>query len=126
MLLVVLATLFVTVAAECDLSGIGGASSKELGHRVCKLEEEMAVVERALQEVLQRIDLTIADESRSMEKRKNEFIRFGKRSGELEKGKNEFIRFGKRSNDFIGYVSPTLMDDQTMEKRKNEFIRFGK
>lgn len=41
----------------------------------------MAVVQRALQEVMQQTDTTMYDQETPMiNKRKNEFIRFGKRS----------------------------------------------
>jgi len=77
--------------------------------------------------------LAAADEIESPAyKRKNEFIRFGKRNDgnqglsdvASEKRKNEFIRFGKRKNEFIRFGRGGLDDSQ--EKRKNEFIRFGK
>ncbi|CAJ0918016.1 unnamed protein product, partial [Mesorhabditis belari] len=115
----------------------------EVQRRLCVLENEVRVLGNAMQEVLTRTDITLEEpKSESIEKRKNEFIRFGKRSAEpedmeMEKRKNEFIRFGKRKNEFIrfgkrknefirfGRSAPEMMDDGNMEKRKNEFIRFG-
>ncbi|EFO18677.1 hypothetical protein LOAG_09821 [Loa loa] len=46
-----------------------------------------------------RINDDLMNEPFQVDKRKNEFIRFGKRNGfmKFNKRKNEFIRFGKRS-----------------------------
>ncbi|CAD6187488.1 unnamed protein product [Caenorhabditis auriculariae] len=127
MLLAILAALFATVVADCDVSSFGEAN-KDLAVAVCRVEEQLHVVQNALQELLQRTDITIPDEEGvRMEKRKNEFIRFGKRSAENIKRKNEFIRFGKRKNEFIrfGRSDPLLLEELPTDKRKNEFIRFG-
>ncbi|CAI5454854.1 unnamed protein product [Caenorhabditis angaria] len=125
-LLAILVAFVSSISAECDVSTIPDAQ-KDLALRVCHLEDELSVVQRALQEVMQRTDITLDDAAPILNKRKNEFIRFGKRSGEVDKRKNEFIRFGKRKNEFIrfGRSDPALYDDVSMEKRKNEFIRFG-
>ncbi|GMT07276.1 hypothetical protein PENTCL1PPCAC_29450, partial [Pristionchus entomophagus] len=117
MLPIVMLSLLAGAVLSCDLTNVP-EGSKELAEKVCTLEQEMRVIERVLQELLQRTDITISDEdlAAAPEKRKNEFIRFGKRSapdGDMEKRKNEFIRFGKRKNEFIRFG------------RKNEFIRFG-
>ncbi|CAJ0583595.1 unnamed protein product, partial [Mesorhabditis spiculigera] len=113
----------------------------EVQRRLCVLENEVHALGNAMQEVLTRTDIVLEEEPQGVEKRKNEFIRFGKRSAEpdmeMEKRKNEFIRFGKRKNEFIrfgkrknefirfGRSAPVLLEDGAMEKRKNEFIRFG-
>ncbi|PIC20855.1 hypothetical protein B9Z55_025902 [Caenorhabditis nigoni] len=133
MLLGVVFSIFVlaiSAHATCDVSALATESEKELGLRLCRLESEMQVIERALQEVMQQTDVTSFDqEVPVMNKRKNEFIRFGKRSDGMEKRKNEFIRFGKRKNEFIRFGRSDkglgLDDNVSMEKRKNEFIRFG-
>ncbi|CAI2358233.1 unnamed protein product [Caenorhabditis sp. 36 PRJEB53466] len=118
----------ISVQADCDVSSLND-SEKELTLRICHLESELAVVQRALQEVMQQRGMTLYDEAMpEMSKRKNEFIRFGKRSDGVEKRKNEFIRFGKRKNEFIRFGRSDkglVNDDLAMEKRKNEFIRFG-
>ncbi|KJH47115.1 hypothetical protein DICVIV_06823 [Dictyocaulus viviparus] len=68
------------------------------------IKNEIDVLKAAVQELLQRSDLTLNNEFvPAMEKRKNEFIRFGKRSSNIVKRKNEFIRFGKRKNEFIRF-----------------------
>ncbi|GMR60971.1 hypothetical protein PMAYCL1PPCAC_31166, partial [Pristionchus mayeri] len=126
MLPLVVFSLIAGSVLSCDLTNVP-EGSKELAEKVCTLEAEMRVIERVLQELLQRTDITIPDEELAApEKRKNEFIRFGKRSadGEMEKRKNEFIRFGKRKNEFIRFGRSLPMEGE-MEKRKNEFIRFG-
>ncbi|CAD21627.1 FMRF-Like Peptide [Caenorhabditis elegans] len=123
--------LAISANASCDVSALTTENEKELGLRICHLEAEMQVVQRALQEVMQQTDVTLYDqEVPVMNKRKNEFIRFGKRSDGMEKRKNEFIRFGKRKNEFIRFGRSDKglgLDDNdvSMEKRKNEFIRFG-
>ena len=127
--LILAVSLFVSSLA-CDLSSVP-EDQKALAQRICKIEAEQRVMEHVLQELLQRVDLTVESDEVSAvpEKRKNEFIRFGKRSGdgEMEKRKNEFIRFGKRKNEFIrfGRSDPELVESGVFEKRKNEFIRFG-
>ncbi|KAF8356379.1 flp-8 [Pristionchus pacificus] len=123
---IVLVSLLAGVALSCDLTNVP-EGSKDLAEKVCTLEKEMRVIERVLQELLQRADITVSDEDLpAPEKRKNEFIRFGKRSadGEMEKRKNEFIRFGKRKNEFIRFGRSMPVEGE-MLKRKNEFIRFG-
>ncbi|GMT36365.1 hypothetical protein PFISCL1PPCAC_27662 [Pristionchus fissidentatus] len=127
MISLLLVSLLAASTLACDLTNVPEAN-KELAEKVCALEQEMRVAERVLQELLQRADLTVSDEefTAPQEKRKNEFIRFGKRSadGEMEKRKNEFIRFGKRKNEFIRFGRSAPVDGE-MTKRKNEFIRFG-
>ncbi|KIH55192.1 hypothetical protein ANCDUO_14654 [Ancylostoma duodenale] len=102
MLLVLLgATLIASgFSYECDV-GSFPESQRELGRRVCRLENEVGVLEAAVQEMLQRTDVILNSDEPTVEKRKNEFIRFGKRSLNDVKRKNEFIRFGKRKNEFI-------------------------
>ncbi|VDM74599.1 unnamed protein product [Strongylus vulgaris] len=152
LLLLLGATLIVSgFTYECDVTSFP-ESQRELGQHVCRLENEVGVLEAAVQEMLQRAgmifeiynrsgtaryclsnleilaDITLSNgDEPSIEKRKNEFIRFGKRSLNDVKRKNEFIRFGKRKNEFIrfGRSDPLLYDGAPVEKRKNEFIRFG-
>ncbi|CAJ0609566.1 unnamed protein product [Cylicocyclus nassatus] len=128
LLLLLGATLIVSsFTYECDVTSFP-ESQRELGQHVCRLENEVSVLEAAVQEILQRTDITLnSSDEPSIEKRKNEFIRFGKRSLNDVKRKNEFIRFGKRKNEFIrfGRSDPLLYDGAAVEKRKNEFIRFG-
>ncbi|KHJ96541.1 hypothetical protein OESDEN_03497 [Oesophagostomum dentatum] len=129
MLLLLLGATFIasSYTFECDVNSFP-ESQRELGLRVCRLENEVGILEAAVQEMLQRTDITmISGGEPSVEKRKNEFIRFGKRSLNDVKRKNEFIRFGKRKNEFIrfGRSDPLLYDGAPVEKRKNEFIRFG-
>ncbi|ETN78851.1 hypothetical protein RB195_022004 [Necator americanus] len=129
MLVVLLgATLFASgFSYECDVTNFP-ESQRDLGRRVCRLENEVGMLEAAVGEMLQRtVPAMNSDDEPNIEKRKNEFIRFGKRSLSDVKRKNEFIRFGKRKNEFIrfGRSDPFFADDATVEKRKNEFIRFG-
>ncbi|VDM54576.1 unnamed protein product [Angiostrongylus costaricensis] len=128
MLLVLLGTCFFAggvIGYGCDVASFS-EEQHGLGRRVCNLENEVDALKSAVQEILQRTDHTFNSEP-AMEKRKNEFIRFGKRSLTDVKRKNEFIRFGKRKNEFIrfGRFDSTLGGSDVVEKRKNEFIRFG-
>ncbi|KAJ1356065.1 hypothetical protein KIN20_013689 [Parelaphostrongylus tenuis] len=149
MLLVLLGTSLLAagvISGGCDVASFS-EEPHGLSRQVCSLENEVDALKAAVQEILQRTDHTSNIEP-AMEKRKNEFIRFGKRSLNNVKRKNEFIRFGKRKNEFIrfGRVDPSLQDNAVgktfhenylvpiskqlktsflVEKRKNEFIRFG-
>lgn len=66
-------------------------------------------------------------------KRKHEYLRFGKRSGDMEKRKHEYLRFGKRKHEYLrsrvqASNSGTLRGCVTCRfgKRKHEYLRFGK
>ncbi|KAK6032209.1 hypothetical protein OSTOST_01613 [Ostertagia ostertagi] len=130
MLLVLVVAAFVasSVGYKCDLT-LFPDQSHELGHRECSLQAESSIgeLDPILQEVLQRSDAVLNErEEPMMQKRKNEFIRFGKRGAREVKRKNEFIRFGKRKNEFIRFGrSDSGVTDPLVAKRKNEFIRFG-
>ncbi|VDL73711.1 unnamed protein product [Nippostrongylus brasiliensis] len=127
------------VSYECDLTQLP-EQLHDLGRRVCRLENKLGVLDAVAPDALQGSEFVINDEEApNMEKRKNEFIRFGKRStNDVVKRKNEFIRFGKRKNEFIRYDFASAFDLEghrtqvlaapvvsELEKRKNEFIRFG-
>ncbi|PAV90080.1 hypothetical protein WR25_14892 [Diploscapter pachys] len=94
-LLLVAVTSCIFASSDSDCNG----PEKE---RLCRIEGAIVVLENAVQELLDRTDITMA-ETEVPQKRKNEFIRFGKRSINNEKRKNEFIRFGKRKNEFIRF-----------------------
>ncbi|WKY17138.1 hypothetical protein Q1695_001620 [Nippostrongylus brasiliensis] len=116
------------VSYECDLTQLP-EQLHDLGRRVCRLENKLGVLDAVAPDALQGSEFVLNDEEApNMEKRKNEFIRFGKRStNDVVKRKNEFIRFGKRKNEFIrfGRSSYPSFSSTGVEKRKNEFIRFG-
>ncbi|CAI4224880.1 unnamed protein product [Auanema sp. JU1783] len=68
--------------------------------RICELQKDVSDLYESLLKPDEVLGLQTTDAP--MQKRKNEFIRFGKRGdGTVAKRKNEFIRFGKRKNEFI-------------------------
>ncbi|KAK5967218.1 FMRFamide neuropeptides 14 [Trichostrongylus colubriformis] len=130
MLLALVVATFAASSASliCDYTVLPG-QSRELGFRECGLQAEsnIGMLDPVVREILQQPDTMLNEQDEPMiQKRKNEFIRFGKRDSREVKRKNEFIRFGKRKNEFIRFGrSDATMIEPHVAKRKNEFIRFG-
>ncbi|KAK6060971.1 hypothetical protein COOONC_01364 [Cooperia oncophora] len=83
--------------------------SRELGHRESRLlaERSIGMLDPVTEEAVQQPDAVLDEhEEPVVHKRKNEFIRFGKRGA----------RFGR---------SDSTANEPHAAKRKNEFIRFG-
>ncbi|EYB84445.1 hypothetical protein Y032_0316g2290 [Ancylostoma ceylanicum] len=81
MLLVLLgATLIASgFSYECDV-GSFPESQRELGRRVCRLEKIWQDLLGSRIEYGRLVDVVLNSDEPTLEKRKNEFIRFGKRS----------------------------------------------
>uniref|UniRef100_A0A7I4Z6C7 FMRFamide n=1 Tax=Haemonchus contortus TaxID=6289 RepID=A0A7I4Z6C7_HAECO len=104
---------------------------RRIGHNEYRVKAESnnnnGVLNPLVQDPLQRTD-TVLNElvEPTLQKRNNDFICSGKRERRNVKRKNEFIRFGKRGDDLVRFGrSDSTETEPHVAKRKNEFIRFG-
>jgi len=127
--------VFVAPTFGVTLNDLCQSTSDDMVIELCDAQAALETAQNHLQNLAEKLVLT-----GDIQKRKNEFVRFGRSDGEegqqlgddlhaATKRKNEFVRFGKRKNEFVrfGKKSETVNVEQTptAEKRKNEFVRFG-
>ncbi|XGW15415.1 hypothetical protein V3C99_001133 [Haemonchus contortus] len=103
------------VAKNCNEILANGGDQQEL--LLCQLSESSTLlaqlgilVSEGLDRLMQNQGIAATedlDES-GVEKRKHEYLRFGKR-------KHEYLRFGKRKHEYLRFG-----------KRKHEYLRFGR
>uniref|UniRef100_A0A915CSI9 Uncharacterized protein n=1 Tax=Ditylenchus dipsaci TaxID=166011 RepID=A0A915CSI9_9BILA len=104
-----------------------------LGLSHCELMQRIVMLEDEIESLTRKSTSEVTDKSGpSRNKRKNEFIRFGKRSAGDNSALPEMLRFTKTMSPSLSISDmqiPANIQRQSeklsLKKRKNEFIRFG-